>query len=134
MSDYIRHGSGCVRPYLYGPLSLPDFLSGVFDAEELERHAYGPKSFHVEMRIGDSFIAIETGELPPGAAPWTNSIYVYVPDADATYEKAMQHGADSVAAPADKHYEERQGGFRDVAGNTWWVSTFTPKQQRARTV
>jgi PhnB protein len=123
-TSYIRHGSATVRPYLCGPVSLPDFIQGVFWAVELERHEFGPNSFHVAYRIGDSAVIIEAGELPPDVAPWTNSVYVYVEDVDAVYDRALNRGAKSVAAPEDKPYQERSAGFRDASGNTWWVATY----------
>ncbi|MCG6659794.1 VOC family protein [Halomonas campisalis] len=100
------------------------FVATVFAAEELERHEFGPESFHVEMRVGDAVLVIEAGELPPGVAPWTNALYVYVPDVDAAYERAMALGAEAISEPVDKPYQERQAGFRDMAGNTWWIGTF----------
>jgi len=96
----------------------------VFDAVELERHEFGPDSFHVEIQIGDSVVVIEAGELPNDVSPWSNTIYVYVPDVDAVMGKALDLGAECVSAPEDKPCEERQGGFRDAGGNTWWVATF----------
>ena len=118
MTDFIRNGTGNVRPYLHGPVPLLEFLTIVFDATELERHEFGPESFHVELRIGDSVLVVEAGELPPEIEPWTNSIYVYVNDVDAAYEKAIELGATSISEPVDKPYQERQAGFKDSAGNT----------------
>ncbi len=127
MSDHIRHGMGTIRPYIYGPVSLPDFVVAVFDAVELERHEFGPESFHVEFQVGDSVLVVEAGSLPSGSKAWTNSIYVYVPDVEATYNKAIELGATSISEPSEKPYQERQAGFRDSSGNTWWIATYTGK-------
>lgn len=124
MTSHIRHGIGSVRPYLHGPLEILDFLKNVFGAAEIERHEFGPESFHVELKIGDSVIAVEAGALPPDVPAWSNSVYVYVEDADAVYEKAIALGAECIAPPADKPYEERQAGFRDMAANVWWIGTY----------
>lgn len=121
---HVRHGRGSVRPYLYGPIDLPEFLRDVFGAVELERHEFGPRSFHVELRIGDSVLVVEAGELPEKIAPWRGSVYVYVEDADAAYARAVTLGAKPLAPVTDKPYHERQGGFLDAAGNTWWVATY----------
>jgi PhnB protein len=121
--DHVRHGMGSVRPYVYGPISLWDFVRDVFGAIEVERHAFGPKAFHIEARIGDSFIVLETGDPPhPGGTP--GSIYAYVPEADAAYRRALELGATSIAEPTDKPYRERQSGVRDSFGNTWWIATY----------
>lgn len=121
--SYIRHGIGAVRPYLYGNLQLPDFLTKVFGAEMVETTGNQSSGYHVEMRIADSILVVETGDnfddVPRG------SVYVYVEDADATYQRAMQNGATSIQEPEDKPYEERAGGFKDPSGNTWWFGTLT---------
>lgn len=126
MTEYIRNGSGRIRPYLHGPVSLPQFVADVLAAEEVERHQLGPRSFHVEFRLGDSALVVEAGELPADVEPWTNSVYAYVPDVDAAFAKAVALGAEPIAAPSDKPYQERQAGFRDAGGNTWWIATFQP--------
>lgn len=127
--ENIRHGFGTVRPYLHGPLGLIDFVGQVFGARELERHPFGPDSCHVEMQVGDSVVVIEAGALPPGTTPWVGTVYVYVDDVDAVFARAIGLGAASIQAPEDKPYGERQGGFRDAAGNTWWVATYTTESQ-----
>ena len=126
---HVRHGIGSVRPYVHGPVELLDFVKQTFDAVELERHELGPKSFHVEMQIGDSVIVIEAGKLPPDVASWKNSIYVYVKDVEAVYGRALRLGAKPLAQPEDKPYQERQAGFVDAAGNTWWVATYKQPQK-----
>lgn len=125
---HVRHGIGSVRPYIYGPIHLLDFVRSTFDAVELERHEFGPESFHVEMQIGDSVVVIEAGELPPETSPWTCAIYVYVADVDAVYDRATMLGAKPLSPPTDKPYQERQAGFLDAAGNTWWIATFKHQQ------
>lgn len=122
---HVRDGHSCVRPYLCGPLSLPEFLTKVFDAKLVIQHDFDSSRRHVEMAIGDSIVVIEAGEFPAGATPWTGCVYVYVPDADAVHAKALALGAREKAPVEDKDYQERQGGFIDAGGNTWWVSTFT---------
>ncbi len=123
MSKSLRHvhkGFGSVRPYLHGPIDLPKFLEQTFNAVVLETHEDGPTL----VQIGDSLIWVEAGDLPPHIEPWVGSVYVYVEDVDAVYARAIEHGAKSISAPEDKPYNERQAGFVDAGGNTWWVSTY----------
>lgn len=124
MSDttHIRNGFSSIRPYLYGPTGMPELIQKLFDARVIERHDRGPTL----LQVGDSLLWIESGELPAHVRPWVGSIYAYVPDVDAVYARALELGASSLAAPEDKHYGERQAGFTDPGGNTWWVSTFDP--------
>lgn len=124
MESHVRNGVGAVRPYIHGPMGLVRFLEHVFGAKELERHHFDDDSAHVELQIGDSVIALEAGPLPPGVSAWINAIYVYVPDVDAATARARELGAAVFQEPEDKPYKERQAGFRDEAGNTWWLGTY----------
>lgn len=122
--QHVRHGYGTVRPYLYGTYELPAFLVNVFGAREVERHeSEDRRAAHVELAIGDSAVVVEAGELPPDHSPTLASVYVYVEDVDAVYQRALEEGADSISPPEDKPYGERGCGFL-AYGNTWWVATY----------
>ena len=121
MTTHIRNGMGAVRPYVYGPPQLLDVVQRTFGAEVVER---SPDGGEVELRLGDSMIALSLGERFPEGAGNRGSIKVYVEDADATYARALDAGATSIAAPEDKPYQERAGGVRDAFGNSWWISTY----------
>ena len=123
MNNSLRHvhrGFGCIRPYLCGPSGLTAFIQTVFDAELIEENEGGPTL----LKLGDSLLWVEAGELPPHIEAWVGSIYAYVPDVDAVYSRAMELGARSISEPEDKPFNERQTGFVDIGGNTWWVSTY----------
>jgi PhnB protein len=76
---------------------------------------------HAAVRIGDSVIMLADGTAEAPAFPtW---LHVYVPDVDATYQRALAHGAGSVQAPSEQGDGDRRGGIRDPAGNTWWIAT-----------
>jgi PhnB protein len=120
-TTHIRNGVGAVRPYVYGPRSLVPFLEATFSAEVVER---SPDGGEVELRIGDSAVALALGDEFPDGVATRASIYVYVEDADATYEQALRNGATPIAAPEDKPYGERAGGVRDGFGNVWIIATY----------
>lgn len=117
---HVHRGFGSVRPYLHGPADLPNFLEKTFDAVVLENNQDGPTL----LQIGDSLVWVEAGELPPHVTPWVGSVYVYVEGVDTVYTRAIELGAKSISAPEDKPYNERQAGFVDTGGNTWWVSRY----------
>lgn len=119
---FARHGVGTVRPYIFGHVDLATFIQQTFNATELERIPVG-SGFHVEAQIGDSVIMMELGgnALRVGTA---SAIYVFVPDVDAAYERAIQAGATSIVRPEDKPYQERAAGVKDSFGNTWWIATY----------
>ncbi|MCX6627374.1 MAG: hypothetical protein NTW28_07065, partial [Candidatus Solibacter sp.] len=122
-ATYVRHGVGTVRPYLYGHLDLIEFVQQVFGALELERFAFSSRCFHIEAAIGDSVVIREVGDPPPASAA-PASVYVYVPDVDAAYGRALEMGAQEIAPPEDKPYNERTAGVKDGFGNTWWIATY----------
>ena len=122
--SHIRHGAGSVRPYLYGRLDMLELVKRAFGAVDLERLETRNNGFHVEAQIGDSIIVMEACD-PPHPSGKPASIYVYVEDVDAAYQRALEAGATSIAAPENKPYQERAAGVMDSFGNTWWIATYT---------
>jgi PhnB protein len=120
-TTHIRNGAGVVRPYVFGPRGLLPFLERTFSAQVVEA---SPDGGEVEIRIGDSAVALALGDQFPEGVATRASVYAYVPDADATYELALRNGATSIFPPEDKPYEERVGGVRDDFGNVWYIATF----------
>jgi PhnB protein len=100
-----------------------ELLRAAFDAVEIERHAVA-NGFHIEARIGDSVVVLEAAE-PPHPSGSAGSVYIYVPDVDASFRRALQGGAAVILAPEDKPYQERAAGVRDSYGNAWWFSSYT---------
>jgi len=125
MSKHIRHGRCSVRPYVYGNLDLPEFVREVFGAKEIEHHDYPNGGAHIEAEIGDSMIVLEAAKtFPPNSGVTKNSIYVYVEDVDAAYQRALESGATSIGAPEKKPYQERACSVKDSFGNIWYISTY----------
>lgn len=123
----IRGGRGSLRAYIYVGTDMIAFLEQVFGADITARHET-PFGFHVEAMIGDTPLTLEAGEgFPESVQVGLSSLYLYVEDVDAVYEKAMARGATSISPPEDKPYKERQCGIKDLSGNTWWIATSTDK-------
>jgi PhnB protein len=120
----IPEGYNRVIPYLIAndAAKLIDFTKQVFDAQEIGRMP-GPdgKIGHAEVRIGDSVIMFSDGSEQH--APQNAMLHVYVTDADAVYQKAIQAGAKVVREIANQFYGDRSGGVQDAWGNQWWIST-----------
>ena len=90
------------------------FLRATFDAEG-DVVAGRP----VELRIGDSLMMIaEAGERDL----FPCFLYVYVDDADATYERAVRAGASTIEAPLDTPYGDRRAMIRDPFGNLFQIA------------
>ncbi len=121
---WVPQGLQRVTPYMIVPDAVRtiDFLKCVFDAKEIEIMKQPDGGVrHAAVKIGDSVIMMgePTGELK--AMPC--GLYIYVPDTDAVYKRALEAGATSIMAPADQFYGDRNAGVKDWDGNFWWIGT-----------
>jgi PhnB protein len=117
-ASYIRHGVGAVRHCIYGRRDLLDFVRKAFDAVTIEN-----TGGHVEIMIADSVIMLELSDAPRSTAARAQ-IYVYVPDVDAAYDRALEAGVAVVTEPGDLPNDERTGSVKDPFGNTWHISIY----------
>lgn len=76
---------------------------------------------HAQMKIGDSLIMLGQGNAQWPAMP--ASIYLYVPDCDALYARALQAGGTTRREPTNEFYGDRCAGVADPVGNIWWIAT-----------
>src|ERR671918_1310451 len=120
----IPDGYHTLTPYLIveGASSLIEFLKEAFDAQETERVAQPDGNImHAEVRIGDSVLMLS--DAMGERKPMPTGIYLYVNDADATYQRALQAGATSLMEPANQFYGDRTASLVDPVGNHWWIAT-----------
>jgi uncharacterized glyoxalase superfamily protein PhnB len=116
-----------VSPYLLvaDAAKMIDFMVRVFNGTEIERHPRPDGSVgHAEVKIGDSVVMMG-GVSGDEWKPMPASLYVYVPDVDAAYKRALDAGATSAMEPAVQFYGDKMGGVTDPAGNLWWIATRT---------
>jgi PhnB protein len=109
----------------FNPLRAPamiEFLQKAFGAREVYR-AQSPDGVvhHAQVRIGDSVIGMGEAHGPYQPAPAT--LHLYVPDAEALYDRAVRDGATSIQPVAEQPYGDRSGGVRDPFGNRWFIAT-----------
>jgi uncharacterized glyoxalase superfamily protein PhnB len=71
--------------------------------------------------IGDSMLLI-SGVGPRPATP--AFLYLYVDDADATFQRAVAAGARTIEAPSDMPYGDRRAMVEDDWGNVWQIATY----------
>jgi PhnB protein len=117
-----------VTPYLLveGADKLVAFVRAAFNATVLHSTVNPDgKLGHTEVQIGDSRIMLSEARKEWSAMP--TMLYVYVEDADVTYQKALDAGATPVMPVADQSYGDRSGGVKDMCGNQWWMATHKPK-------
>src|SRR5262245_19581362 len=113
-----------VTPYLAvrPAIELIDFVKQAFGAEEVLRTTGASGGVHAEVRIGDTRVMIGGGGAW-GGTPTPTALHLYVPDADRIYQAALQAGADSLRAPVDQPYGDREACVKDLAGNHWYIAT-----------
>jgi PhnB protein len=105
-----------------------DWYKRALGAEEVSR-SVGPdgKIMHAELRIGDSrFMANDAvmgakGPRAFGGSP--ASLWVYVENSDALFNRAVDAGAKVEMPIADCFWGDRGGAIADPAGYTWWIAT-----------
>lgn len=133
----IPEGFRTVTPYLLaeGVPQLIEFISKAFGGDVISRQERDDGSImHAEMRIGDSMLML--GEASGQLGPMPTSIYLYVTDCDAVYERALEAGGISVFKLMNLPSGERYGGVKDCSGNIWWIAThvedLSPEEQARR--
>jgi PhnB protein len=120
----IPKGLHNVNVYMHPLRAEPviNFLKRAFGARELAKYA-SPDGVvhHAEIRVGDS--VVEMGEAHGPYQPMQSMFYVYVPDCDTVYQRALAAGAKSIQEPADQPYGDRLGLVADAFGNQWCIAT-----------
>jgi PhnB protein len=123
--EYKWEGAPDVQPYLHPLRAEPviNFLKRGLGAEESGRRYASPDGVihHAMMKIGDSYL--ELGEAQGPYQPMPSMFYLYVPDCDAMYKRALAAGATSIMEPTDHPYGDRSGGVKDPFGNQWYIAT-----------
>lgn len=118
----IPEGHQALMPYLMldDAAGFIQFIKDVFDAEITQQGMRDDVVGHCEARIGGSTIMFSNTRDQWTAA--TANMFVYVTDADATFEKALKAGSTTVMELADLEYG-RSGGVTDPFGNVWWITS-----------
>ena len=124
-----------------------DWYRKALGAEELSR-AVGPdgKIMHAELRIGDSVFMLNDDMMggghtarAQGSSPF--SLWVYVPDCDALFARAVAAGAKIWGGTTwgrmqDQFWGDRSGTIEDPEGYRWTIATrkedLTPQEMKQR--
>jgi len=122
-----------------------DWYKQALGAEEHSR-AVGPdgKIMHAELRIGDSMVMLHDAMMgakgPKALGGSPAALWIYVPDADALYKRAVSAGAQPASGPmgqmGDQFWGDRCGTFSDPHGYSWTIATrkedLTPEEIKVR--
>ena len=119
----VPEGYQQVMPYLIIPNAAAffPFMQKVFDAtEKMKMMRDEDTIMHAELKVGE--LTIMYADSTPQYPAYASGFFIYVENADVTYEIALKAGAESIDKPSDKDYG-RSGGVKDPCGNTWWVTS-----------
>ena len=122
-----------------------DWYKKALGAEEVSR-ATGPdgKILHADLKIGNSHIMVNDamggakGPKALGGSPM--SLWVYVENADALFNRAVGAGAQVEPGPmgqiSDQFWGDRCGTINDPQGYRWTIAThkedLTPQEMKQR--
>ena len=107
---------------IHGTARYIDFVERSFGAK-VQMRADGPdgKVRHSIIRMGDSIVAVSDAASEEKPSPL--QLYLYVPDVDAWYDRAVRAGAQPSYPPTDQAYGDRGAGVTDEWGNFWYMAT-----------
>ena len=117
MAKSIPDGWHSVTPRLvaHDAAELVEFLKQAFG---------GTGDFHPDMpcqvTIGDSLVMVSEVGVRDAMSAF---LYLYIDDTDATYERALKAGAESLEEPQDMPYGDRRCMVKDPGGNIWQIAT-----------
>lgn len=106
-----------------------DFYQRAFGAEVRGiMEGPGGSVMHAEIAIGDSAIMLgeeneSWGTKSPHSTNGTSgSLHIYVPDADAAFDRAVKAGATVEYPLEDAFWGDRYGKVRDPDGHSWGIA------------
>ena len=113
-----------------GAVEAIEFYKKVFAAEEVMRLAAPDGSIgHAELRIagGTIMLADEVPDMdikaPPTIGGSSVGLMIYVPDADAVFNAAIEAGATAFKPICDQFYGDRCGTIDDPFGHRWTIAS-----------
>ena len=124
-NNYKPDSYNAVSPYFVveGADKFANMIEEIFGATALRRfdRADG-KIMHLELKLDDSVIMLSEASQYMG--PNQLMLHIYVPDVQATYEKAIAYGCEEIKKPIREEDDpDVRGMFRDFAGNIWAIGT-----------
>lgn len=133
MTKPIPDGYHSVTPTLTvrGAVDALEFYKKAFGAQETMRFP-GPDGktiMHAEIKIGDSRIMIgdEFPQMkclsPQSVGGASSGIFLYVENADTTFNKAVSAGAKVTMPIMDAFWGDRCGQIEDPFGHRWMIAT-----------
>ena len=119
-----------------GAAKAIEFYTKAFGAEVVDRapDPSGQKIWHASLRIGDSMLFVNDVFPDMGGSPSHTSLWLYVPDVDAWFKRAVDAGAKPTNPPMDMFWGDRMAHVIDPFGQKWAlaarVKEMTPEEMK----
>ena len=114
-----------IAPYFLvkGAPAFIDFLVAAFEGTEQIR-VPRPDGSIMHAAVGIRNSVVELGDANEQYPQRAMTTHLYVPDARATFARALEAGATSIYEPYDEHPSgDLWGAAKDPFGNTWYIAT-----------
>jgi PhnB protein len=122
---YIPDGVHTITPFLTvsDAAALFDFILRGLDNVKTIHEMKGADGtiWHADLKIGDSHLMLGQARKPEDAVQ--SMLYLYVPDCDAAFRKALAAGGTVHSEVQTQFYGDRHGCVKDPCGNQWWFAT-----------
>ena len=126
----IPKGYHSVTPYIIvdSAEDALEFYEKALGAKIVSKMESNGRIVHAEFKVGDSIIMLAENcpdmHLKPQLGEYRSvSFMVYVPDVDASAEKALGAGMKMMKEVRDQFYGDRTGTFEDPFGHVWTLGT-----------
>jgi uncharacterized glyoxalase superfamily protein PhnB len=107
-----------------------EFYKKAFGAQEIERFPMpdGKGVMHAQLKIGSSMLMLGNEHPPTCLSPTsrggtTVSLYLYVENADAAFDRAVKGGCTVKMPMTDQFWGDRCGQVEDPFGHQWSLAT-----------
>jgi PhnB protein len=123
-ASYLPAGFRTITPYIMveHAAEVLQFVERALDGKlQLRVDTPDGKIMHSQIQLGNSMMELADYNPQYDATPM--AIVLAVADADRTYQRALEAGAQSLWEPRTESYGDRDAGVRDAGGNIWCFYT-----------
>jgi PhnB protein len=120
-----------------GAAEAIEFYKKAFGAEvrDSAQDPSGKKIWHAALKIGSSMIFVNDVFPEMGGSQSQSSMWLYVPEVDSAFKRAVDAGGKTVVPPTDMFWGDRMGQISDPFGQKWVLAThvkdMTPEEMKA---